>query len=528
MRYRFHDFVLDVGAYELRRGETVLHVEPLVFDLLRFFVSNPGRVLTRDEIIAEVWQGRFVSDAAISTAIKAARKALGDSGETQIHIRTIRGRGFQFASEASNEAPSVIPAQASPAPILAEIGSERAVPAHSAPPRIAVLPLFPLHLDDDLKLLGDAISQELILELARLRWLFVIARGSSFQFRGPEIDLTKAGAILGANYFVSGTIVRSGNDCILTIELCQTDGGNVIWADSITTPRGDLMHVRSKLAAQIVGALEPRIQINEALLAAKVPTEQLDAWASYHRGLWHMYRFNKRDNEAAAALFSRAVALDPAFARAHAGLSFTHFQSALIGYSPDIETERHKARLYANRCMELDPLDPFVNLTMGRVEWISGRLEESLGWMERSISLSPNFAFAIYNSALVGTLLGDGEVNEARVAKAISLSPIDPLSYAMLATRCLTYVVRGDFQTAADWGNLAVRSPNAHIQIFAIAAFSNELAGRTDQAENLVAHIKRSNPTFTAADFLKAFPLAPARVRNEVAQSLARLGLGPA
>lgn len=528
--YRFRDFLLDLDAYELRRGDDVVHIEPRVFDLLRFFVANAGRVLTRDEIIAEVWHGRFVSDAAVSTAIKAVRKALGDSGTEQTYIRTVRGRGFQFVPDALEMISSTVQMAERAAPERSGEAKEdeRSASPLAAPPRIAVLPLFPLTMDDELRVLGDAISQEVILELSRLHWLFVIARGSSFQFRGQELDLPKAGAILGANYFVSGTIVRSGKDCLITIELCQTDSGNVIWADSIATASGELMHMRSKLAARIVGALEPRIQLNESMMAAKVPTEQLGAWAAYHRGLWHMYRFNLHDNTAASSLFSRAIALDPSFARAHAGLSFTHFQSALIGYSPDVDTEKRKARQYADRSMELDPLDPFVNLTMGRVEWISGNLEESLGWMERSISLSPNYAFAIYNSALVGTLLGDGETNEIRVAKAMALSPIDPLGYAMLATRALTYAVRGDFPTAAKWANRAVRAPNAHIQIFAIAAFSNELAGDAQHAQALINHVRILNPGFTSADFLKSFPLPPGRVRSQVAQSLARLGLGQA
>ncbi|MGE0769441.1 MAG: winged helix-turn-helix domain-containing tetratricopeptide repeat protein [Hyphomicrobiaceae bacterium] len=527
MQYRFHEFTLDLDNFALQRNGVAVHVEPLVFDLLRVFVANAGRVLTRDDIIAVVWKGRFVSDTTVSSAIKAARKALGDSGEKQAFIRTVRGRGFQFVAKTLEAAAPTARVVGRPqqAPVDRTTAPSRAGPALQSPPRIAVLPLFPLPRDDELRLLGDAISQELILELARLHWLFVIARGSSFQFRGQEQDLAQAASILGADYFVTGTIVRAGRDCIISIELCQPGSGNIVWADSITISMEGLMHMRSKLAAQIVGALEPRIQLNETAIAARVPTEQLDAWAAYHRGLWHMYRFNARDNAVAAGLFARAVALDPAFARAHAGLSFTHFQSALIGYVPDVEAEREKARRHANLGMELDPLDPFVNLTMGRADWIAGRLQPALSWMERSIALSPNYAFAIYNSALVGTLLGDGETNETRVAKAIALSPIDPLSYAMLATRALTFTVRGDFITAAEWSNRAAQSPNAHIQIFVIAAFSSELAGLRAQAEAHIAHVKAFNPGFTSSDFLKSFPLAPGAVRSQVERSLLRLGL---
>lgn len=528
MLYRFGAFELDTQAFVLRQGAAEIHVEPLVFDLLCCFLDHAGQVLTREAIIRQVWRGRLVSDATVSSAIKSARKALGDCGKEQTYIRTVRGRGFQFVGAVSRAGVELAPnAGTTPRQLPAE--AEGVTPPAGgellAPPRIAVLPIFPLPADPDLAVLGDALAQEVILELSRLHWLFVIARASSFQFRGQEIDLARASHVLGATYFVTGTIMREGGRCVVAVELCRTPGNNVIWAERFTAPLDGLVGLRSTLAGEIVSAMEPRIQLSEALVAAKLPTEHLGAWAAYHRGLWHMYRFNKRDNALAQTLFTRAVELDPGFARAHAGLSFTHFQTALLGFLPDAESEKRRARAAAERCMELDPLDPFANLTMGRTEWISGNLEAGLRWMERSIALRPSYAFAIYNSALVGTLLGEGEANENLVARAISLSPIDPLNYAMLATRALTHVVRADFAEAAAWANRAVRSPNAHVQIYTIAAFTNELAGKRGTAEDYVAHIRQANPAYAAADFLKSFPLREGSVRRQVEQSLRRLRL---
>lgn len=496
-----------------------IHVEPLVFDLLCFFVESAGQVLSREAIIEHVWQGRFVSDATVSSCIKSVRKALGDSGENQTYIRTLRGRGFQFA--VSVEAVTISLETVVPSIPLHKEPSLDHVPA---PPKIAVLPLFPLSQEPRLGLLGDALSQELILELSRLHWLHLVARGSSFQFRRQEVDLARAGEILGAGYFLTGTIMEHGPRCVITVELCRAPDGNVLWADRFITPVNEIMHMQSALAGQIVNALEPRIQLSEALHAAKIPAGHLDAWASYHRGLRHMYRFTKQDNELAAHFFAQSVKADLGFARAHAGLSFTHFQNAFLGFSSDVEGERLKTRTHAAKAMELNSLDPFVNLTMGRSEWLAGDLE-ALPWMERSISLSPNYAFALYNSALVGTLLGDGENNEKRVAKAISLSPIDPLNYAMLATRALTYAIRGDFAVAAEWAERAVRSPNAHIHIYAIAAFTNELLGDRGKAQGHANHVLSSNPYFKKCDFLKSFPFRDAEVRAQVEQSLHRLGL---
>jgi TolB-like protein len=515
MRYRFDQFELDTHQFSLRDSRGDIHVEPLVFDLICCFVEHVGQVLTRDDIIEQVWQGRFVSDATVASCIKSARKALGDSGESQTYIRTIRGRGFQFMASVAS------------APVVQATSPDRAAASRllTAPPKIAVLPLFPLSQDPQVGLLGDALAQEVILELSRLHWLFVVARGSSFKFRGQEVDLASASEILGANYLLTGTIMQQGGQSLISVELCHVADDNVIWAEHFTSPTETIMHMKSLLATEIARALEPRIQHSEALRAVGVPTDHLDAWAAYHRGLWHMFRFNPRDNRLATDMFAHAVKVDPGFARAHAGLSFTHFQNAFLGYSADAAEESRATRRHASTSLDLDPLDPLANLTMGRAEWLSGNLEGSLPWMERAISLNPNFAFAIYNSALVGTLLGDGESNESRIAHAISLSPIDPMNYAMLATRALTHAVRGDHAAAADWADRAVRAPNAHVQIYAIAAIMNELTGQRRRAEAHVEQVRRMLPGYGKADFLKSFPFRNSKTRQDVEQSLLRLGL---
>jgi len=524
MRFRFDQFELDTDLYQLRADDRAVHVEPLVFDLLSFLVQRPGQVVSRDAIIEHVWKGRFVSDATVSSCIKSARKALGDSGESQAYIRTVRGRGFQFAGTVTSDEEHPAVQVTSPTAVSPPAIGEGAIQVQSQP-KIAVLPLFPLSPDPKLGLLGDAVAQEVILELSRLRWLFVIARGSSFQFRGQEIDLVRAASILGASYFLTGTILEQSGRFVVSVELSRSADNVVIWADRFDRAPAELMHMRSTLAGEIVGALESRIHQSEVLQTSNLATEHLGAWSAYHRGLWHMYRFTKRDNGIAADLFSHAVKLDQRFARGYAGLSFTHFQNAFLGFTGDVAEEKRMARMLADRSIAIDPLDPFVNLTMGRAEWINGDLERGLPWMERSISLSPNYAFAIYNSALVGTILGDGEENEKRVTKAMSLSPIDPLHYAMLATRALTHVVRAEFEAAVEWVDRAARSPNAHIQIFTMAAFVHELTGQSCRAADYVVRVKRTNPTYRRSDFLMSFPFRDEKTRGQVDAALARLGL---
>ena len=515
MRYRFDAFELDTAQFSLRANGRAIHVEPMVFDLLLCFAEHAGEVLTREAMIDKVWGGRSVSDATVAGCVKSARAALGDDGSRQAYIRTVRGRGFQFLPEVEH-----LPCEArleSPEP---EKPAKLAVP-----PKIAVLPLYPLSADPALGILGDAVAQEVILELSRLHWLHVIARGSSFKFRGATVDLAEAHATLGADYFLTGTIIEQGQYCEIAVELNHAPGNTVVWAEHFRLPSADIMHLRGPLAGEIVAALEPRIQFSEALQAANIPTQDLNAWAAYHRGLLHMFRFNREDNAIAGNLFAHAVTADPNFARAHAGLSFTHFQNVFLGLVPDVKTERQLIRRTAERAMELDPLDPFVNLTMGRVEWLSGNLEAGQAWMDRGIALSPNYAMAIYNRALVGTILGDGEGSETRVTKAIALSPIDPLNYAMLATRSMTHMVRGDLAAAAKWAEQAVRAPNAHHQIFACAAVAIEMNGERDKAVNLVRMVHAMQPGYAEADFFEAFPFRDGPIRQVFETSLRQLGL---
>lgn len=526
MIYRFADFELDLAGYALRRNGRACHVEPLVFDLLAYLAQTNARIVSRDEIVEHVWKGRFVSEATISGGIKAARQVLGDNGAEQRFIRTVRGRGFQFvaAVETIGDAigASIEPEPAEPMVSTRDADIETAT---SKPPSIAVLPLRLLTTTEQFGSLGDAISHEVIVELARLHWLHVINRGSSFAFRAHEPDIRAISKVLGARYILSGTLASHDEVSVVTVELSHAEDGRIVWADRFEQPVSELIPVKSSIAANIVGAIEARIQTTEAIAAGKLTTENLDAWSAYHRGLWHMFRFNQADNSAAAAFFKQALDRDPQFARAYAASSFTHFQNVFLNFSKDRAEDLKLTRSLAETALGLDPFDPFVNLTMGRADWLAGDLDGAVPWLERSIELSPNYAFSIYNRALIGVLQGDGAASAKQVDKAISLSPIDPLSYAMLSTRALSHMVQGDFEGALTWVARAIKIPNAHFQIFVIAAIAYECAGQRDEAKICVARLKSLHPGFKVEKFFRAFPFELAGFRKVAIEALHRLGL---
>ncbi len=515
MKYSFAEYELDTDLFELRFAGEPCKIEPQVFSLLELLVSNHTRLVSKDEINMHVWGGRVVSEAVVNSRIKAARKAIGDNGKAQERIRTHHGRGFRFIAKVTTQ--SAIPKSQSSVPEKTDEAAGSAKIATDGRPSIAVLPLQVLTPDERYGALGDAVSQEVIIELSRLHWLIVIARGSSFRFREPDADMTSIGKILGARYLVSGTISFAGRTSAVTVELSNTSDGQVLWTDRIECPVDDLLQLRFTLSSHIVTVIESRIQLAEASKAAQIPTENLDAWSAYHRGLWHMYRFNQHDNSIAARLFDRALTADGNFARAHAGLSFTHFQNAFLNYTGDKQQQKTMARHHAEKSIELDPYDPFTNLTMGRCQWIHGDIEAGMPWLDRSVDLSPNYAFAIYNRGVLNMLLGHGQQSEDNTAKAISLSPIDPLNYAMLTTRSLSHFVRADYQTAVEWADRAIRAPNAHVHIHVIAALAHEKAGNHQRAVECVQRVRNSSRNYQQSDFFNGFSF-----RDDVTMDIAK------
>ena len=516
MIYRFDVFELDLAKLELRADGAVRALEPQVFALLALLVANAERVVSRDEIIDKVWDGRVVSESAIDSRIKSVRQALGDDGRTQRFIRTLQRKGFRFVAEARVARSEPVIAIATPEEVR-----DTTAPAR---PSIAVLPFRVLGVPGPYAALADALAHELIADLARLHWLFVTARESSFRLRGAEADPGEIGRLLGVRYYLSGTVEQAGPRLAVMVELTDTRTGGVVWAEHFTLPVDEVHALREQIRTQTLSALEIRIPAHEASLARLSVTENLDAWSAYHLGLQHMYRFNRTDNAVALALFQQSIAKDPDFARAHAGLSFVHFQSAFLRHSEDVAGETALSRRFAERGVDLDPLDPFVNFAMGRTFWLEGDLQTSLGWLERATSLSPHYAQGLYARAWAESLADRSLESREHVDLAMRLSPLDPMHYAMVGTRSFTHMVRGEDAEAAAWAERAARSPGAHVLIAMIAAVANALAGNPTQARAWVQNVNARNPNLRSEDFFRAFPMQTETARARVVGALSSLG----
>lgn len=520
MKYRFDDFTLDLAAGELRNREIVVAADQMTFSVLTHLVENADRLVPKEELVEKVWNGRFVSDSAISSAIKSVRKAIGDTGSAQRLVRTIHGRGFRFVGAVRVDAvPAMAVSELAPDPPDTPGALAHGLPEDKRP-AIAILPFTPIGLEGRYGAIPDAIPAELISTLSRLRWLKVIARGSSFRFRSDAADIEAIGATLGVGYILSGTVEVFDHKIALSIELTDARSGHVVWADRLSGGLEDIHLVREKVVGLVTSVLELQISRHESEIARLRGPEAFDAWALFHTGLLHMYRFNHADNALADVYFGRSLALDPNFARAYGARSFTRFQAAFLRYGSDRERAISDARQHAEAGLALDPDDPFVNFNYGRAHWLTGDPQAGQAWIERATALSPSFAQGHYAHGWAEIMGGKGESAIGDLSRSMALSPLDPFRYAMESATGLAHFHVDDLDSAAEWSVRGARQPGAHYLIAAIASALCEIAGQRNEAAYWASQTRLRRPDASIDQFFAAFPFENQDRRETLRQAL--------
>jgi DNA-binding SARP family transcriptional activator len=369
---------------------------------------------------------------------------------------------------------------------------------------------------------ADGMAHDIITRLSKLRSMFVIAEGTMFALSERQVDPADAGRRLNVDYVASGWLRRGpGAQLTVGVQLTETRGAQVVWADDFAGRLDDTFAMVDDIGNRIVAAIAAQLEVAERNRAVLRNPHSLNAWEAHHRGLWHMVRFHRADNEQARHFFQMAVRLDPTFARPHAGLSFTHFQDAFLGWG-DRDAAIERAYAAASEGVMADERDPSAHWALGRAMWLKDRQDQALRELQAAVDLSPNFALGHYTLAFVQAQSGDAQQAIAAADHARALSPMDPLLFGMLASRALALARMGRHGEAADWAVRSAARPNAHVHIRAIAMFCLALAGREAEAREAGAAIRREQPGYQAADFLRAFRLgdeAEAMVRR-AAQSV--------
>jgi TolB-like protein len=418
--FAFGKHVLDLKRRELRCGGELLKLEPQVFDLLVYLVQHRDRVVARDDLLQAVWGGRIVSDSALTTRINAARRALGDNGEVQRLIRTLPRKGVRFIAEVEETldgAGSVLAA----APGAIELGTSQMRPDK---PSIAVLPLANIDGDAEQESLADGMVEEIITALSRIRWLVVLARSSSFIYKGQMVDAKRVGRELGVRYILGGSVRKSGDRMRMTAQLIDAETAAHLWADRFDGMLDDIFELQDRIATRIAGVVEPIIEALEIHRLSVQPTNNFTAHDLYLRALPGCYSCNLQSLHRALGLLDRAIERDPGFGPALAAAAGCRQFLGCSGWAEDPEENRLKAIELARRALQADSHDPAVLTESARVlGYFTEEIGSAIAMIDRALALNLSYARGWYWNGWVRLFAGQPELAIEHFRTALRLNP---------------------------------------------------------------------------------------------------------
>jgi len=434
VKFLFGDYTLDTNRRELCRRSQPIEVEPQVFDLLVYLIEHRDRVVSKDDLIDAVWAGRIVSDSTLTSRINAARKAIGDSGEKQELIRTIARKGLRFVGEARlTDIELADPGALSPDQI------REPLTAASDRPAIAVLPFTNMSGDPEQEYFSDGISEDIITALSKLRWFFVIARNSSFIYKGKAVHLKQVAEELGVDYVIECSVRKAGDRVRITAQLNDVATGSHIWAEHYDRGLADVFVVQDEITEAIVAAIEPQLYAAENFRAQHKSPDSMDAWDLLMRALSHYWRVTRQDNLVAQALLEKAIAIDPNYGKALGVLAATHTFSAHMGWE-DMATALVTAERAALAAISTDSEDSWAHYSLGCVYLLRRRFDDSLAEFELSLRLNPNFSLAQGFYGLALSYCGRWEGRRLGRAPCTSTKPARSVFRTLLRHRFLRAV----------------------------------------------------------------------------------------
>lgn len=442
--------------------------------------------------------------------VAATERLFADEGVPISELQRI----WKLVRSQRNSASTASAEEAAPVMAIPESVPGAGGPASSGPHRSAlgVMPFTTRGRHPEEGRIAEGLTHDVITRLAKLRSMSIIARGSVYALAKLGVSGAEAGRRLGVDYVASGMLHSDAGRLRVEIELVEARSARIVWAEICKAPSANLLEAVDELGHRIAAALMGEIEQAERNRAVLRAPASLDAWGAHHRGLWHMYRFTKEDNAQAQHFFGRAVTLDPTFSRAHAGLSFTHWQNAFQSWANPV-TEGEQAYAAAAQSLLADEQDPAAHWAMGRALWLRKQHDQAVAALRNSVTLSPNFALGHYSLAFVESQTGDPTEAIKASDKSRTLSPYDPLMFGMLGSRAIAHLRLGQFEEAADWASQAASRPNAHVNILGLAALCLALADRVTEGRTMAAAIHATAPRYAIDDFLKAFHFSPDKAK---------------
>jgi len=530
--FRFADFEIDVARHELRRAGAVVHIEPQVFDLIVLLVKNRERIVSKDELIEAIWQGRIISEAALSSRISAARRALGDSGNDQSLIRTLHKRGFRFVGDVEEvaAAAAVAAAEAAAAQPAAKDAPQLVPSAEPLPlpdkPSIAVLPFQNMSRDPDQEYFADGLTEDIITGLSRQRWFFVIARNSSFTFKGQAVDVRDVAAQLGVRYVLEGSVRKAENRVRVTGQLIDAANGNHLWAERYDRELADIFALQDEITTRVIGSVGPQILVAEAARVRRKPPQSIDAWDLVMQAVPHMWRMSVQEHGRAQELLQQAVDLDPNYAHAHALLGWTYITMFNLDTRRPIGEFTNKALAAGARAVMLDDDEPWAHLVVGLGHARQRRSQLAFRHLTKSVELNPSFALG---HAGLGYALGVGGQPESglqALEEALRLSPRDPFLAVYAPTvRYMSLFALQRYEEAIAVCRSTVALHPHHAGAWRLMTVSLGMLERTDEAKEALVRTLTMQPDLSSAHVANDTVYSDPDVRARFLEGLRRAGL---
>jgi len=497
MIYRFKEFTLDVGNAQLRRADAGIDTEPQVIALLIYLAENRDRVISKDELIDVVWNGRIVSDATLNSRISSARRAVGDTGKNQTIIRTYSKQGYQF---------------------VAELESNSAPPKSTEKPSIAVLPFDDLSDDPSEEYFADGITEDLITGLSAYHALRIIARSSSFTFKHQSKSIQKIGAALNVQYLVEGSVRKSGDQIRITARLVEAASGSEIWSQRYDREFKDIFAIQDEVTNSVAAILPARLQAADLVRAKRKNTGNMLAYDYLLRGVDHYHKITPENNAQAIALLEKAIMLDPNYAQAFAWLACVLGQGKYQGYfEEDIDEQ---ALELIKKAGELDGNDSEVFRILAAIETNMGEQTQADISLERAIALNPNDPRVLCQKSeqlILGSQPGEGLLWLDAVKNR---DPMIGETWWRIFGRAKFELK--DYEAAFE---ALGRVRNFRLIDRACLAASFAFVERMTDAKLAVADIIRIEPEFSITEFVKTQPYSFEKSRKHLADGLRKAGL---
>jgi TolB-like protein/class 3 adenylate cyclase/tetratricopeptide (TPR) repeat protein len=393
-------------------------------------------------------------------------------------------------------------------------------------PSIAVMPFSNISGDPDQEYFADGIVEEIITALSHTRWLFVIARNSSFTYKGRPVDVKQASRELGVRYVLEGSVRKAANRVRITAQLIDGLNGAHLWAERFDGTLDDIFDLQDQVTASVVGAIAPKMQQAEIERAKRKPTGSLDAYDYYLRGLASLHRATKEAISEALGPFYKAIELDPDFSSAHGMAAWCYMRRKASRWTVDLKKETSEAGRLARRAVELGKEDAVALSTGGyALAYVVGDLDEGAAFINRALALNPNLALAWFCSGCVKIFLGEPELAIKDFAHSMRQSPLDPFINMAQSGIGLAHFIAGRHEDGMSWAQKALQeSPNYHPALRVLAA-SSALAGRLDDAQKAIARLRELDPDFHVSDLRDLTPLRRPEHFARYVEGLRKAGL---